>query len=46
MIVTLMNSKKSNAAVVALTAAAGRGTPGYSWSASPQVRGQWAGTMG
>lgn len=46
MMVTLISGKKSIAAAVAFTAAVSLGTPQYSWSATPQVRGQWAGTMG
>jgi hypothetical protein len=46
MMVTLISSKKSIAAAVAFTAAVSLGAPEYSWSATPQVRGQWAGTMG
>ncbi len=42
---TSIGSKKSIAAAVALTATFSLGMSEYSWSATPQVRGQWAGLM-
>jgi hypothetical protein len=42
---TSIGSKKSIAAAVALTATFSFGMAEYSWSATPQVRGQWAGLM-